>query len=92
MKQIGMAVIFFLGSFCFAQQPGNFQPSETNVWGSEYPRVDDTGRVQIRVKAPDAMKIKVNFWSGPKVDMENRRRDSGLLQLLPLFPAFTITH
>ena len=44
----------------------------TNVWGSDYPRVDDTGRVQIRVKAPEATKVRVNFWSGPKMDMEKQ--------------------
>ena len=68
MKQLGMVIILF-ASLCFAQQSGNFQPSATNVWESEYPSVDDSGRVQIRIKAPEAIKIRVNFWSGPKVDM-----------------------
>ena len=56
-------------SVCCAQEAGDFQPATTNVWGAEYPRVDGTGRVQLRVKAPDAAKVKVNFWSGPKTDM-----------------------
>jgi enterochelin esterase family protein len=47
----------------------NFRPSATNVWGAEYPRVDPAGRVQVRVKAPDAKQVRLNFWSGPKVDM-----------------------
>jgi len=68
MKQIVMVIILF-ASFCCAQQSDDFQPSETNVWGSEYPRVDSDGRVQIRIKAPDASKVRVNFWSGPKEDM-----------------------
>jgi enterochelin esterase-like enzyme len=68
MKRLGILMLLFAGSCC-AQEPGNYQPSETNVWGSEYPRVDSAGRVQIRVKAPDATKVKLNFWSGPKVDM-----------------------
>jgi enterochelin esterase-like enzyme len=71
MKWIGMAIILFAG-FCYAQQSGTFQPSATNVWGSDYPRVDSAGRVQIRIKAPDATKVKVNFWSGPKMDMEKQ--------------------
>ena len=41
-------------SLCWAQESGDFQPATTNVWGAEYPRVDSTGRVQLRVKAPDA--------------------------------------
>ena len=56
----------------WGQESADFRPAETNVWGAEYPRVDNAGRVQIRVKAPDATKVKVNFWSGPKVDMEKQ--------------------
>ncbi len=51
MKHVGIAIIL-LASLCCAQGAGGFQPSSTNVWGEEYPRVDNAGRVQIRVKAP----------------------------------------
>jgi len=34
--------------------------------------VDGTGRVEIRIKAPDAAKARLNFWSGPKIDMEKQ--------------------
>ena len=53
-------------NFCYAQESGSFHPSATNVWAAEYPRVDSAGRVQVRVKAPDANKVRLNFWSGPK--------------------------
>jgi hypothetical protein len=69
MRYLGIAIIFF-ASFCCAQEAGDFQPSSTNVWAAQYPRVDSAGRVQIRVKAPDATKVRVNFWSGPKADIE----------------------
>ena len=85
MKQLGMAVILF-ASLCCAQQSGDFQPSETNVWESEYPRVDDSGRVQIRIKAPEATKIRVNFWSGPKVDMEKQPDGFWTVTTPPLVP------
>jgi enterochelin esterase-like enzyme len=68
MRQIGMAVLLFAG-LCHGQEPADFRPAATNVWGAEYPRVDSAGRVQLRVKATDAAKVKVNFWSGPKLDM-----------------------
>src|SRR5205823_13994625 len=55
--------------------PIYFHPAATNVWGAEYPRVDGTGRVQVRVKAPDATKVRLNFWSGPKLDMEKRSEE-----------------
>ncbi|MEJ2109478.1 MAG: hypothetical protein P8Z37_06105 [Acidobacteriota bacterium] len=46
MKMLGTAIVLLSVGFCSAQQTGNFKPSETNVWGSEYPRIDDAGRVQ----------------------------------------------
>ena len=66
MRQFAILIFLLLSSFCWAQGSGDFQPSSTNVWGAEYPRVDSNGRVQIRVKAPDATKVKLNFWSGPE--------------------------
>ncbi len=71
MKHLAIAIILLAG-FCFGQEAGDFQPASTNVWGAEYPRVDSAGRVQIRVKAPEATKVRVNFWSGPKADMEKQ--------------------
>jgi enterochelin esterase-like enzyme len=81
-------LIFLLSSFCWAQGSGDFQPSSTNVWGAEYPRVDSNGRVQIRVKAPDATKVKLNFWSGPKVDMEKQTDGFWTVTTAPLVPGF----
>jgi enterochelin esterase-like enzyme len=57
---------------CLAQDLGNFRPSTSNVLDAQYPRVDDKSRVQIRFKAPDASKVRVNFWSGPKAEMEKQ--------------------
>ena len=80
--------IFLSLSFCWAQESGNFQPSTTNVWAAEYPRVDGAGRVQIRVKAPDATKVRLNFWSGPKVDMEKQQDGFWTVTTAPLVPGF----
>jgi len=75
MKQFAMTIVFLslLSSISWGQESSDLRPAETNVWGSEYARVDGTGRVQIRVKAPEATKVKLNFWSGPKVDMDMAR-------------------
>jgi enterochelin esterase-like enzyme len=77
---------FLLSSLCWAQEPGDFHPAETNVWGASYPRVDSAGRVQLRVKAPDATKIMVNFWSGPKVDMVKQPDGFWTVTTPPLVP------
>lgn len=87
MRRLGILLFLFVG-FCNAQETGSFHPSETNVWGSEYPRVDSTGRVQIRIKAPDATKVKVNFWSGPKVDMVKQPDGFWTVTTDPLVPGF----
>jgi enterochelin esterase family protein len=71
-KVVFAAAMLSVAALCSAQQASDFKPAETNVWGAEYPRVDGTGRVQIRIKAPDAAKARVNFWSGPKIDMEKQ--------------------
>ncbi|HEY3139037.1 MAG TPA: esterase, partial [Blastocatellia bacterium] len=86
-------LIFLLSSLCcahsspcWAQEPGDYQPATTNVWGAEYPRVDSTGRVQLHVKAPDATKVRVNFWSGPKVDMVKQADGFWTVTTPPLAP------
>ncbi len=80
-------VLFFLIALpAGAQEPSDFHPARTNVWGAEYPRVDNAGRVQIRIKAPDATKVKLNFWSGPKVDMEKQAHGFWMATTPPLVP------
>ena len=93
MKHLGIAILL-VASFCCAQASDEFQPSSTNVWGTEYPRVDTNGRVQIRVKAPDATKVKLNFWSGPKIEMEKQPDGFWTVTTPPLVPGlhyYTLT-
>ncbi|MGE5326917.1 MAG: esterase, partial [Deltaproteobacteria bacterium] len=85
MKQVALAILMF-ASFCCAQEPGNYQPAETNVWGAQYPRVGSDGSVQIRIKAPEATKVRLNFWSGPKMDMEKQSDGFWTLTTPPLVP------
>ena len=87
MKLAGMAMLLF-ASLCCAQEPGNFQPAATNVWGAEYPRVDSAGRAEFRVKAPDATKVRINFWSGPNLDMVKQPDGFWTVTTPPLVPGF----
>jgi len=68
MKHLGWTLLL-AASLCAAQEAGDFRPAETNVWGALYPRVDGAGRVEVRMKALEATKVRLNFWSGPKLDM-----------------------
>jgi enterochelin esterase family protein len=77
-----------LSSVCGAQSPADFQPATTNVWGADYPRVDAKGRVQVRIKAPDAAKVRLNFWSGPKVDLTKQSEGFWTTTTEPLVPGF----
>lgn len=85
MKRLAV-VLAFMASVCSAQGSGDFAPASTNVWGAEYPRVDSTGRVQIRIKAPQANHVKLNFWSGPKIDMEKQADGFWAVTTPPLVP------
>ena len=58
MKQVsGLVLLLFVG-LCCAQEPGGFQPASTNVWGAQYPQVDGSGRVLVRIKAPEATSVR----------------------------------
>ena len=81
-------LIFLSSSLCLAQESGSFRPSSTNVWGADYPRVDNTGRVEVRVKAAEATKVKLNFWSGPKMDMVKQPDGFWTVTTAPLVPGF----
>ena len=86
MKQVGILLIALFASICCAQESGDFHSASTNVWGAEYPKVDSSGRVQIHVKAPDATKVHLNFWSGPKVDMQKQSDGFWTFTTEPLVP------
>lgn len=66
------ATMILAAPFCMAQSSGDFKPATTNVMNAQYPQVDGNSRVLIRFKAPDAGKVRVNFWSGPKAEMEKQ--------------------
>jgi enterochelin esterase-like enzyme len=87
MKRIGLALFLLaLASVSSAQESGDFRPAETNVWGAEYPRVDKAGRVELRIKAADAKSVRVNFWSGPKLEMVRQPDGFWSVTTTPLVP------
>src|ERR671924_521102 len=71
---------------CLAQGSGDFKPATTNVMNAQYPAVDSNSRVLIRFKAPDAGKVRVNFWSGPKAEMEKQADGFWTFTTPPLVP------
>ena len=90
MKRVAVTVLLLttvcLAAICDAQETGDFRPASTNVWDAQYPRVDAAGRVEIRIKAPDATKVRLNFWSGPKVDMVKQADGFWTIVTPPLVP------
>jgi enterochelin esterase family protein len=85
MRKLGLPILL-LASVCSAQEPGDFEPASTNVWGAQYPRVDGAGRVEVRIAAPEASSVKLNFWSGPKVDMVKQQDGFWSVITEPLVP------
>lgn len=86
MRQLVAPLLLLAASLATAQEPAGFQPAETNVWGAEYPRVDGSGRVEIRIKAPEAATVRVNFWSGPKEPMQKQADGLWTITTRPLVP------
>jgi enterochelin esterase-like enzyme len=78
--------LYAVGSMGMAEEPARFEPATTNVRGAAYPRVDGASRVELRVKAPDATKVRVNFWSGPKSDMVKQADGFWTFTTPPLAP------
>jgi enterochelin esterase-like enzyme len=85
MKRLSLALVL-TASVCSAQDSSGFKPASTNVWGAQYPRVDGAGKVEIRIKAPEATKVRVNFWSGPKADMVKQPDGFWTFTTPPLVP------
>ncbi|MBV8831842.1 MAG: esterase, partial [Acidobacteriaceae bacterium] len=85
MRLIGLAILMAT-SCCLAQDVGDFKPAISNVLDAQYPRVDSNSRVQIRFKAPDATKVRVNFWSGPKADMQKEADGYWIFTTPPMAP------
>src|SRR5579875_2181137 len=59
-------------ALCSAQSPSDFKPAPSNVLDAQFPKVDSQSRVEVRFTAPEALKGRLNFWSGPKMDMEKQ--------------------
>ena len=85
MKGYAIALLL-LSSHCYAQTADGFHPASSNVLDAQYPKVDSNSRVEIRFKAPDASKVKLNFWSGPKVDMEKQADGFWTVTTPPMAP------
>ena len=87
MKLAGITILF-MATLCCAQSSGDFQPASTNVLDAPYPRVNSQGRAEFRIKAPAATTVKLNFWSGPKMDMAKRADGTWTVTTPPLVPGF----
>ena len=86
MLRILMLVLSMLALPCIGQTADLFQPATTNVPGADYPRVDGQRRVEVRFKAPQATAVRLNFWSGPKVDMAKQPDGFWTVTTAPLAP------
>lgn len=82
-----LALLLFLAAgCCLAQDSGDFRPATTNVLDAPYPRVDSALRAEFRIKVPDAAAVRINFWSGPKLDMTKQADGFWTVTTPPLVP------
>jgi enterochelin esterase-like enzyme len=83
-----VAALLAAASLCGAQGTDDYKPATTNVLDAQFPRVNSEGRAEFRLKAPDASKVRLNFWSGPKMDMEKQADGTWTATTPPLVPGF----
>jgi enterochelin esterase-like enzyme len=88
MKVCGTVMLLIASLCCAAQEAGDFRPAATNVLDAAYPRVDSASRAEFRIKAPDATAVKLNFWSGPKLDLMKQSDGFWTVTTPPLVPGF----
>ena len=86
MKHLGIA-IFFIASLCWAQTSDTFNPPP-RTFGEQSTRVLIAREGADSIKAPDATKVRLNFWSGPKLDMEKQTDGFWTVTTPPLVPGF----
>jgi enterochelin esterase-like enzyme len=87
MKWFALTMLFAASVCCGAAQR-DFRPAATNVWEAPYPRVNEAGRVQFRVNAPDALQVKLNLWGAHQLPMAKQSDGSWMLTTPPLVPGF----
>lgn len=75
-----------------SESEGSFQPASTNVPDAEYPRIDDQGRVQFRIKAPDAQRVQIMVGGGggetPRMDLMKQASGEWTLTTPSIAPGF----
>jgi enterochelin esterase-like enzyme len=84
--KLALMSILLGASLCYGQEQGDFKPATSNVLDAPYPKVDSNSRVKIRFKAPEASQVKLNFWSGPKVDMAKQADGFWTVETPPMAP------
>ncbi len=88
MHKLGTALLIAAGLCCGQVAQDGFFPASTNVWGAAYPRIDDKGRAEFRVKASAASNIRVNFWGATKLEMVKQPDGFWTATSDPLAPGF----
>jgi enterochelin esterase family protein len=80
------AALCAAGTVRAAEDASGAEPATSNVLGAAWPRVDAASRVHLRLKAPEAAKVRVNFWSGPKEEMAKQADGFWTFTTPPLAP------
>ena len=73
-------------AICWAQPADDSKPAESNVMGSQYPRVHADLRVSFQLKAPEARKVQVRL--GGTHDMTRAEDGTWSVTIPPQVPGF----
>jgi enterochelin esterase-like enzyme len=75
-------------SAAMAQGDAGFQPASTNVPNAQYPRIDADGRIEFKVKAPNAQTVAVQVGTYPSLPMTKGADGSWTATTGPIIPGF----
>jgi enterochelin esterase family protein len=82
------AVVLLSSGTSRAQTDDGFQPAVTNVPNAQYPRIGSDGRIEFRIKAPDAHKVQVQVGAAPTMDMVKGEDGVWTVTTQPIVPGF----
>ena len=85
MQRLAIAIMF-VSSLALTQDLDDFKPATSNALDAQYPRVDNSARVLVRIKAPDVTKVRINFWSAQKADMQKESGGFWTFTTQPMAP------
>jgi enterochelin esterase-like enzyme len=61
---IGLSVLMIYSHLLIGQSDSDYKPADSNIMGSEFPKISSDNDVYVRLRAPEALKVQVQGGDG----------------------------